>query len=380
VRFSLLTSRVFVSKIIGLFVVLAAVPWPIAPNASAGGPAASAAVVNCTKYAAPPARGRARRNPQRGTRKHPFRSLQRLDVSLYPGQTGCLEGGTYGGLHTWYDLVRNGRPSAPITITAAPRARVKVVGWIALEGSYTTLSGLNIDDSNTFGHSQDSSCPNPVSQGLAITGHDDVLEHNNIYQSVARLRSTGIGVGWNGDPNNTIIRYNRIHDVGSCLAYDHIIYLSHGNNVQIYDNWMWNDRHGWGIQIYPGPDNARIFDNVIDHAGSGLVIADQLDGATNNNQAYHNVVLNSTGIYTGSASFRGVLVNSPGVTGTGNQVFQNDSWRNRGGIANIDHSVSRASVRVSGNTKTNPRFVNSHRHDYRLRPTSPLLAWGLWNG
>ena len=48
-----------------------------------------------------------------------------------------------------------------------------------------------------------------------------------------------------------MIRYNRIHDVGQCAAYDQMIYACHGRNTQIYDNWMWNDPHGWGVQIYP---------------------------------------------------------------------------------------------------------------------------------
>ena len=80
-----------------------------------------------------------------------------------------------------------------------------------------------------------------MSQPLVIAGRNDVLEYDDYYQSVASLRGNGIGIGFWGNADNTIIRYSKIHDVGQCEAYDHLIYLSHGNNVQIYDNWIWND-------------------------------------------------------------------------------------------------------------------------------------------
>ena len=112
------------------------------------------------------------------------------------------------------------------------------------------------------------------------------------------LRGNGIGIGFWGDADNTIIRYSKIHDVGQCQAYDHLIYLSHGNNVQIYDNWLYNDAHGRGVQLYPAPTNARVFDNVIDHAGEGFVIGNEAGDTVSGNQIYNNVITNSTGLPT----------------------------------------------------------------------------------
>ena len=43
-------------------------------------------------------------------------------------------------------------------------------------------------------------------------------------------------------------------------------------DVRIYDNWMWNDPHGWGVQVYPAARNASIHDNVIAETGSGFVV------------------------------------------------------------------------------------------------------------
>jgi hypothetical protein len=337
--------------------------------------ASAGASVTCDRYASPSGSD----SSGNGSSASPYATLAKLDSALSPGQTGCLEAGTYGDVNTWHDLLNSGTASGEITLTAAPGAQVTVVGWITIEGSYTTITGLNIDDSNTFSSGGGSGCPSPASEGLFIKGPDNTLEDNNIYQSVASLRGNLIGIGWDGQPDNTIIRYNRIHDGGGCLAYDHIIYLSHGNNVQIYDNWLWNDPHGWGIQVYPGPNNARIFDNVIDHAGSGLVIADDGGGTTNNNEAYNNVVINSVGINNGN-SYAGDLVNSPGLTGTGNQVFNNDSYNNPGGISNINSSVSSANLSVSNNVTSNPQFVDPTNHNYQLQSGSPLASWGLWDG
>ncbi len=311
----------------------------------------------------------------------PYATVAKLDSVLSPGQTGCLQAGTYGSISTWHDLLNSGSPSGQITITAAPGAQVTVVGWISVEGSYTTISGLNIDGSNTFGGQEAPGCASTTSSGLFIKGPNNILQDNNIYQSNPSLRGNLIGIGWDGQPDNTIIRYNRIHDGGGCLAYDHIIYLSHGNNVQIYDNWLWNDPHGWGIQVYPGPTNARIFDNVIDHAASGLVIADDPGGSTtNNNQAYHNVVINSTGINNGSNTYAGVLIDSPGLTGTGNHVYDNDSHNNPGGISNVANNVTPANLSVTNNTSANPQLINPTNHNYQAQTTSPLASWGLWNG
>jgi hypothetical protein len=374
------TWPVLVPVIIGAVLVLASGNRG-EPRYQIGTPARGAATARCDKFAAPySGRGRVARGRPRGTVSHPFASLSKLDASLAPGQTGCVESGTYGGVSTIQRLSANGTPHRRITITAAPGAQVTVVGWITIEGAYTTVSGLNIDDSNTFSSGGGSGCPSPASEGLLISGSNDILEGNNIYQSVASLRGNGIGIGFDGLPDNAIVRYNRIHDVGGCLAYDHLIYLSHGNDVQIYDNWLWNDQHGWGIQVYPGPTNARIFDNVIDHAGSGLVIADDLNGTTNDNLAYRNVVINSTGIDNGSNTYPGVLIDSPGLTGTGNAVFDNDSYHNPGGISNIESSVLLGNLSVIDNIRVAPRFVNAASHDYRLRADSPLFNWGLWSG
>jgi hypothetical protein len=291
---------------------------------------------------------------------------------------GCLRAGVYGDHSTSHSIDHSGRPGRRITITAYPSEKVKVVGQVLIEGSYATVSRLNIDGSNDLysGHYGDPRCPTPSSASLDITGSNDIFEHNNYYQSVARLRDNGIGVGFWGTGDNTIIRYNKIHDVGGCNNYNHFIYLAHGSNVRVYQNWMWNNRHGWGVQLYPGPTNARIYSNVIDGAGSGFVISDEGTRTTTGNKVYHNVVVNSVGMTSQSGfHFSGqALVGAGPVAGSNNSFTSNDSFKNPGGIG------GQPNVRMSNNIKSPPQFVNSAARNYRVKATSPLSSWGLWSG
>jgi Right handed beta helix region len=341
----------------------------------------SASAAGCDRYASP-----AGSDSGSGTSANPYRSVVRLDGSLSPGQTGCLLAGTYGDTSTSSYLSNSGSAAGQITITPYPGATVTVVGMIDLAGSYTTLNGLNIDGSNTAYSSERSgtSCPYPVSTGLEIDGQNDILQYNNYYQSVASLRGNGLGIGWSGQANNTVIRYNRIHDVGGCDFYDHLIYLDSGNNVQIYDNWLWNDSHGWGIKLDPGPTNARIWSNVIDSAGSGFGFGNSSgDNPTAGNQVFQNVVLNSVGLSNPDIGWSqpGALVTSPGLlsSSTGNEVYNNDSYDNPGGIAELS-GVSSSQLSVTNTISVNPGLVDTAAHDYAPVPGSPLAGWGLWNG
>jgi hypothetical protein len=305
----------------------------------------------------------------------PLLTVAALDGALSAGQTGCLESGSYGSTSAVHRLTNSGSSGAQITITSAPGETPKIVGLVELEGSYTTLSGLEIDGSNNAYNAVRSgtSCPAPVSNGLEIDGHNDTFQYNNFYQSIPSLRGNGIGIGWNGQANNTVIRFNRIHDLGQCQAYDQMIYLAHGNNAQIYDNWMWNDPHGWGVQVYPAASGAHIYNNVIDAAGSGFVIAG--DTTVQNNVIDHNIVMNSTGL-THAGLPQGVGIFNSGPVGTGNTFTNNDVYNTPGGIANADH------VTINNNTTTAPNLVDAQNHDYRTTTTSPslLTTSHLWDG
>ncbi|HEY2771431.1 MAG TPA: right-handed parallel beta-helix repeat-containing protein [Solirubrobacteraceae bacterium] len=311
-----------------------------------------------------------------GSINRPFSSPSKLDAALSPGQTGCLRAGRYGGLTTWHQIDRDGAPSRRITLTAYPGESVTVVGDVEIDANYTTISHLGIDGSNTFykQHPAGVNCSAPASQPLTIVGHDDILEYDNYYQSVPSLRGNGIGVGFWGDADNTIIRYNRIHDVGSCQAYDHLIYLSHGNNVRIYDNWMWNDPHGRGIQLYPDPTNARIWGNVIDNTGLGFGIGDEAGDQPTGNEIFDNVVMHSVGLRWENLGGAAINVYWGGQPQSGNTFTDNDLF---GVPAGVGYTPN---LKVQGNVSVAPRFVNATAHNYIPAAASAVAGWHLWNG
>jgi hypothetical protein len=308
----------------------------------------------------------------RGTFRQPFLTLTRLDRSLRPGQTGCLMGGTYGGLTAWHQIDTDGTSDDRITIREAPGQIATVSGWVDIEASYTTVEDLRIDGSNTLYPTRaGTTCRSNVSQSLTISGHNDTLQYVEYFQLIPDLRGNGIGIGYWGDADNTIIRHDKIHDVGGCDFYDHLIYLAGGRGAQIYDNWLWNDPHGWGIKLDPGPTGARIWGNVIDRAGSGFNFGNSSGHRpTADNRVFDNIVMNSVGVSNPDIpwSYPGVLVTSPGMlsSSTGNELYDNDSFNNAGGIRDIARNVTSAQLDVSGNTKVAPRFVNAADHDFAL--------------
>jgi hypothetical protein len=320
-----------------------------------------------------------------GSLASPFQSVVKLDSALAAGQTGCLLEGTYGSTSTEHRLTKNGTSTGQVTITSYPGQTATVVGWVNVEGAYTTLSHLRIDGSNTFYTTEraNTTCPHPVSQGLVLAGASDVLEYNDYYQSVPSLRGNGIGIGWWGTPDNAVVRFNKIHDTGQCDQYDHTIYLAHGNNVQVYDNWLWNNHGGQSFSTYPGATNTKIYDNVLDSSDSGFTIGDNGSSSVSGTAIYHNVVSNMTTLTNRDTglSMPGVLISCDFIStaSTGNQVYTDDSYNNLGGISTGCSSTT-AHISLSAITTANPQYVDPANHDYAVEPSSPLADWGLWNG
>ena len=114
----------------------------------------------------------------------PFATPSKLDSALRAGQTGCLESGTYGSTSTEYVFSSNGTAGSPVTITAAPGASATIDGFVVINGTYTTVSGLTIDGSNTFysGNPGDGCAVTNGSEALEINGTGDTFENNNYYQ------------------------------------------------------------------------------------------------------------------------------------------------------------------------------------------------------
>ena len=343
-------------------IVVAVIDLALATFASSAlGAATPQAAARCDKFAAPSGS-----DLHAGSLKHPYRTPRRLLWSLKNGQTGCLRGGTYGTADSYHRLLSGGAPKHRKTLTAYPGERATIDGYVELLGSYVTLRNLVFDGSN-------SRLVNPYkcgtqALGLLLQGHDEIFEHNEVFQS----GNKGSAIIQHGDRN--IIRYNKLHDFGSCYAYDHGVYVGDGDSVQIYGNWIWNNPHGWGVQVYPGPTNARIHDNVIDSNGGGFVISDDGTATSTGNQIYENVVMNSVGLTTQS----GFFIDGAGLSGSGPVPGSSNTFV---GNALFNTAVGESpNVTVADNVSVDPLFVDAAAHNYALSPSSPLLAWGLWNG
>ena len=134
-----------------------------------------------------------------GLRDAPKATIVGLDNALHPGQTGCLLTGDYGSIHTTSQLRNSGQPGARITIRTAPHQHAKLIGLIALQGSYTTLSHLNIDGSNTsIGSPDPHRVSIPVLPRAEITARPTSSNTTTTTSRSPPVRANGIGVGWNG--------------------------------------------------------------------------------------------------------------------------------------------------------------------------------------
>lgn len=129
----------------------------------------------------------------------------------------------------------------------------------------------------------------------------------------------------------------------------------------IYDN-----RYGFGVQVYPSANQVWIVDNAIVGNGiSGIVIG--ASGQTTVNEA---TIVNNIVAFNGYA---GIQCYFPlgSIVGKGNVAYQNVGFGNRRGDfatwegCGIDYSI--------GNVIADPLFVDRASHDYHLADGSPAL-------
>lgn len=300
-------------------------------------------------------------------------AIASAESSMSPGQTLCLNSGTYGSTSGLNKFTASGSSGNPITITSGPGQTATIVGAEYVNASYLVFEYLNIDDSNnqysSNGGSDPAPCSVPVSESFDLNASNNILQYNNIYQATAALRGVLIGIGYGGVVNNSIIRYNKISDAGSCNQTQHLIYNDHGSGTQIYDNWMWNDHYGYGVQLYSSPSNAKVYSNVIDDVLDGTVEATSGSG----NQTYNNVFMNAAVV---SGFHSGYVINC--LNAGGDTVNNNASLNNANGFG-----LPCSGVTGTGNItlSANP-FVNSSAHDYNLSSSAPatVQAYNLWDG
>ena len=95
-------------------------------------------------------------------------------------------------------------------MTSYPGETATIKGYLEVNGNYVTVTNLDIDGSNS--RLVDSGKCGTQALGILLQGNDILFERNEVYQSGLK----GSAILQHGDRN--IIRYNKLHDFGSCYA------------------------------------------------------------------------------------------------------------------------------------------------------------------
>jgi nitrous oxidase accessory protein NosD len=283
-----------------------------------------------------------------GTVAEPYTTVEHLANSLSPGQTGCLRAGVFQGD---VKVTKGGAPGAPTTITSYPGERATVVGRfrVADTANHVTVTALDLDGRNK------DNLPSPTINGDQVTfSATDVTNHHTTICFI-------VGSNTYGRARDAVIERNHIHDCGQLPAtnHHHGIYVEASDRARITDNWIY-DNADRGVQLFPDAQSTYIARNVIDGNGQGIIFSRE----SANNLAEHNVISNPVLRYN---------IEDWELTGGGNMARRNCVWSTRHqGNAGIQPGLE---VPAIDNKVTDPRYVNRHGKDFRLRADSPCASF-----
>jgi hypothetical protein len=291
--------------------------------------------------------------PGRGTGRAPFRSVQRLVDRLRPGQTGCLESGTYDvSVSFWH----GGRRGRPITLTAAPGARARIVGrmYLPKTANHVRVTHLTLDGVNGL------DLPSPT-----VDSADDTFTYDNVTNDhTAICFELGSPDGY-GMAVDTLLAHNRIHDCGALppTNHQHGVYVAYSMGARILDNLIYRNADR-GIQLYWDAQRTTVAGNVIDRNGEGIIIGGDNGTASSDNLIIGNAITNSTQRSDVESYWA-----DPSLIGRGNLVEGNCVY---GGRPPIDRDAGGFSVR--DNVVVNPGYADPAAADYRMRAGSPCVG------
>jgi hypothetical protein len=283
----------------------------------------------------------------RGTPSAPFRTVSRLGLSLRPGQTGCLVGGSVFAEHV--KLWRAGAPGRPIKIRTAgsPTAVIRGSVGISWRSHDLVLAGVRVNGSD------------PGAKA-AVTVHGDRI-------SLVRDEITGSFVDrWTpcvdlNYADAAVLDADEIHNcavVTRSTSYAPGIAVRHAKGVVIRNSTVFAVP-GNGIALGPGATGTLIQHDVVDGNRSGILI-----------RGAGNVVRNS--IVSNSDRFN---VHSGRPLGGGNVVAGDCLWSARGALA------KGLGIHFVDNVTADPRYA-SRPHGvgagpcYGKRPRAPRTNLG----
>jgi hypothetical protein len=304
----------------------------------------------CTRYASPTGS-----DANRGTKRYPFKTAQRLADSLRAGETGCLRGGVYEapGDDVVLNIERGGTPEHRLRIRSYPgeRARLRGIVWIQNGADHVVLSHLSVKGpANTI--------------SVKVYADDVIIVRNNFTNG--RLGKSCLMLGGSASDDvshRPVVRRNLFHDCGSPEDDNlgHGIYAQNVVGGQITRNIFWSIQ-AYALQFYPNAQRTRFAHNIVDggppSVRGGVVFGGDEEYASNGNIVARNVIA-----YAATYNVDSTWDN---VVGRDNLVRTNCLWGGREG--NI--SRSEGGFVATGNAIARPIFANRAARDYRLKPGS----------
>ena len=292
------------------------------------------------------------RNP--GTAEQPWRTVQHAFDRLQPGERALVRAGTYSE-----DLVmrRAGTARAPITVMAAPGARV------VLHPASTSGDTYAVRFRSGAAYVRFGGFVLELARGTSSTNvyFEGSAHHIELLRNEIRF-SQDQGIFAEDSTRNLHIVANRIHHNGrghvSGQHQSHGIYIE-GRDHLIANNVVNDHPYGFGIQIYPDNQGTIVVHNTIVGSALGAIVVGGDDGV--GNITIRNNIL---------AFNRGLGVRADRDCPTGPvAVDTNVIFGNAGGA--VDGRCARISA--SRNVNSDPRFVSRARRNFQLAPRSPAL-------
>ncbi len=227
----------------------------------------------CDRFASP--RGS---DHSRGSKRRPFRTVQRLADRLRPGQVGCLRRGTYRGR---VKFRRHGTRKRQIVVRSYPGEGVRILGpiWVSRRASYLTIRGLYLDGRSSRAE------PSPV-----VNAHDVRFVKNDVTNEHTAICFI-LGNSDYGLADRAQLLRNRIHGCGRLprTNLDHGVYVATAHGVTVSANWIY-DNADYGVHLYPNAQGTLVSRNVIFGNGEGLTFAGDHGLASNGNVVERNVI------------------------------------------------------------------------------------------
>ena len=194
-----------------------------------------------------------------GTLAAPLRSPELAVDRLAPGQTVCFG----PGVHTWDGGLSVDTPG--VTLTSAP---ARAPRCRATCGSRSRPPGAVIENLKLDGR-------NPDDYFNPLIYADRVVLRNNEITNGHTTNCVHLAPYYdNPGPTGVIIEDNDIHDCGTLPAnnHEHGIYIAEAYDTIIRNNRIWGNADR-GIQLFTKVEGTRIYGNVIDGNGTGVLFA-----------------------------------------------------------------------------------------------------------